>query len=167
MFNEPLDLSSIDATQLIDTLYKIFYQHFIKTKTYLAGCIYINPKCYDKEEGKERVFWHLITKEQKEKVFENGKAVWKEKGRYLDYARASRLEWIKTILDNHQHTDIKLFYHQETNAKKNIRLYLWAYQQDFVVILQKLGKSSSYLVTSFYIEHKGKRKDYQKRFERY
>lgn len=37
----------------------------------------------------------------------------------------------------------------------------------FVVILQKLGKSSTYLVTSFYIDQKYKRETYEKRFENY
>ena len=74
---------------------------------------------------------------------------------------------MKEILANHTHEKIKLFYHRESNKKRDIRLYLWAYEEDFVVILQKLGKSSSFLVTSFYIDHQGKRDDYQKRYEKY
>lgn len=74
---------------------------------------------------------------------------------------------MKEILENHTHEKIKLFYHRESNKKRDIRLYLWAYKDDFVVILQKLGKSSSFLVTSFYIDHQGKRDDYQKRYEKY
>jgi len=44
---------------------------------------------------------------------------------------------------------------------------LWLEEHDFVVILQKFGRSSSFLVTSFYIDFDGKRKDYEKRFEIY
>lgn len=62
---------------------------------------------------------------------------------------------------------IKCFYHKESTGNKNIRLYLWAFNQDFVVILEKLGKSQAFLVTSFYITHAGKRADYQKRYETY
>lgn len=46
-------------------------------------------------------------------------------------------------------------------------MYLWAYDHDFVVILQKLGKSESFLVTSFYITHEGKRVDYDKLYDEY
>ena len=42
-----------------------------------------------------------------------------------------------------------------------------SYDEDFVVILQKLGKSSSFLVTSFYITHADKRWDYQDNYETY
>lgn len=60
-----------------------------------------------------------------------------------------------------------MFYRKETKGKKPIRLYLWAYNEDFVVILQKLGRSSSFLVTSFYITHERKRNDFQKYYEEY
>jgi hypothetical protein len=46
-------------------------------------------------------------------------------------------------------------------------LYLWLHEKNFVVILQKLGKSSSFLVTSFYIDHEDKKVDYQDYYENY
>ena len=57
---------------------------------------------------------------------------------------------------------VKLF---EENNK--IRLYLWAHEQDFVVILQKLGRRDAYLVTSFYIKYAKKRADFKKRHADY
>lgn len=167
MLSEPLALSRIDATKIIDTLYKIFHRDFIANKTYLAERIYINPRTHRKDEGKELDFWHLTTKEEKERVWENGKPVWKVIDRYPDFDRACRLEWVKQILTNHSHESIKMFYHQESNKKRDIRLYLWAHDEDFVVILQKLGKSSSFLVTSFYVAHAGKRRDFEKRYNDY
>ncbi len=94
---------------------------------------------------------------------------WKilKRKRNTDYARSERIEWVKQILENHDHASIKLFYHQESNSKRDIRLYLWAYQHDFVVILQKLGRGCSFLVTSFYLDDGGKRRDYERRFCRY
>ncbi|MDD3325163.1 MAG: hypothetical protein PHN38_08620 [Sulfurospirillaceae bacterium] len=47
----------------------------------------------------------------------------------------------------------------------NIRLYLWLEDYNFVAILQKIGKNSSYLVTSFYIDRDGKRNEYKRRYE--
>lgn len=167
MLSDPLNLSRIDATKIIDRLYEIFYRDFVSQKTYLAKTIYIDPRSHRKEDGKELDFWHLTTRDQKEQVWENGKRLWKVIGRYPDFDRASRLEWVRQILINHNHAAIRLFYYQETNDKRDIRLYLWAHKEDFVVILQKLGKSDSFLVTSFYLTHDGKRKDFEKRYNSY
>jgi hypothetical protein len=167
MLSQPINLSLIEATQIIDTLYDVFCEDFVRNRTLLAGQIYIDPRSNRKSDGKELDFWHLTTKENKEKIWINNKPVWQSTGRFIDFPRASRLAWVKQILSNYQHPSIKVFYHQESNEKKNIRLYFWAYQDDFVVILQKLGSSSSFLVTSFYIEHDGKRKDYEVRYKHF
>jgi hypothetical protein len=167
MLSDILRLDKIDATKIIDFLYDIFHRDFVANKTYIADKIYINPRSHNKDDGKERDFWHLTTREVKEKVWVNRRPVWQVVDRYPDYGRAERLEWVKQILSNHTHESIKLFYHRETNKKRDVRLYLWAYEYDFVVIMQKLGKSSSFLVTSFYIDHEGKVDDYEKRYENY
>lgn len=167
MFDKPLELSKIDATQIIDYLYDFFHRDFVANKTYLADKIYINPRSHRKDDGKELDFWHLITRKDNQPVWESGKKIRKSQGRYPDFARASRIEWVKEIITNHNHEEIKVFYHQENNRKKDIRLYLWAFDYDFVVIMQKLGKSSSFLVTSFYIDHDGKKKDYDNRYNDY
>jgi hypothetical protein len=167
MLDEILDLNKIESENLFNYLYSIFHSAFVEHKTYLAEKIYIDPKSHDLEDNKEKVFWHLISREEKEIYWENGITKFRLLGRYPDYRRAERIGWVKEILENHTHEKIKLFYHRESNKKRDIRLYLWAYEEDFVVILQKLGKSSSFLVTSFYIDHQGKRDDYQKRYEKY
>ena len=110
---------------------------------------------------------NTVTTRKQEKTTKQGNRYIKTIERYPDFDRSARIEWVKQILENHNHPTVKCFYHQETNPKKDIRLYLWAYQNDFVVILQKLGRSSSFLVTSFYIDHKSKKQDYEKRFNSY
>lgn len=167
MLSTPLNLSQIDAAKFFDILYSIFHRDFVANKTYLAQKIYINPKSDDCEEDKEKVFWHLTSREETEKYWENGIKKTRTLGRYPDFRRAERIEWVKQIIENHQNERIRLFYHRESNKKRDIRLYLWAYNDDFVVILQKLGKSQSFLVTSFYIDNQSKRNTYQKRFENY
>ena len=167
MLSDVLNLQQVAATDIIDFLYGIFHRDFVADRTYIAEQIYINPRSHSKDAGKERDFWHLTTREEKEKVWKNGKPVWQVVGRYPDFPRAERLEWVKQILTNHDHNSIKLFYHRETNKKRDVRLYLWAFEHDFVVILQKLGRSSSFLVTSFYIDHRGKVADFNKRYDNY
>ena len=69
---------------------------------------------------------------------------------------------------NYDHENIKLFYHKESEApKKPIRLYLWHEAKDFVVIMQKLGRSQVFLVTCFYLDREGKRKDFNTRYQNY
>jgi len=58
-----------------------------------------------------------------------------------------------------------MFYYFEDTGR--IRLYLWAFEVDFVVIMQKLGNSSSYLVTSFYIDNQKKKDVFEKKFTDY
>ena len=163
----PLDLSSVDAAKIFDALYDIFYNDFIANKTFLNGTIYINPQSHKRDEGKELSFWHLTTRTQTYRKKEGNRIV-TIKERLPDFDRAKRIHWIKPIINNALAAqNIKLFYKKETTGKKPIRLYLWAEDEDFVVILQKLGKSSSFLVTSFYITHQRKRDDFQKYYEAY
>jgi len=155
MFETILEMDETISLEIIyNNLYTFFKNDFIDNKTFLANTIYIDPKSQNKKDDKEEVFWHIITREDK-----------KIKKRILDFDRAKRIRWIKPIIENHDLKEIKMFYHFESNRK--IRLYLWLENKDFVVILQKLGSKSSYLVTSFYIDQKYKRKTYEKRYENY
>ncbi len=164
MLSEPLQLGKVDATKIIDFLYAFFHRDFVANKAYLNKSIYIDPRSNRLEEGKELDFWHLTTRENKRQVREGNRWIWISEGRFTDYARSERIEWVKQILENHDNASVRLFYHRESNAKRNIRLYLWAHEDDFVVILQKLGRSSSFLVTSFYLDDGGKRRDYERRY---
>jgi hypothetical protein len=166
MLSAPLNLGQIEATEIYNTLYRLFHRDFVANATMLAQTIYIDPQSHRQDEGKENTFWHLTTRDQKSERRVDGRYV-VVKERLTDYARASRIEWVKQIIVNHTNPAVRIFYHQESNEKRSIRLYLWAYEDDFVVILQKLGKSSSFLVTSFYVDNGGKRDTYQQRYTRY
>ncbi|HQT01967.1 MAG TPA: hypothetical protein PLU46_03795 [Thiotrichales bacterium] len=168
MLSEPLDLGKVDVGQLFDYLYAFFHRDFIQNKTLLAQSILVDPQSQLKEDGKECTFWHLTSRENMKSVKNKDTGRYEQvKVRLPDYARSSRIEWVKQIIVNHDHDDVLCFYHKETQGKKQIRYYLWADQDDFVVILQKLGRSSSFLVTSFYIDYEGKRVEFQRRYEHY
>lgn len=153
MFSEIIDFGNCcEDNKKIDFLYEIFKSDFVDVDVHLNGIIYIDPKSHDKEDDKENIFWHIITR--------------KDRGtRNFDEPRACRIKWIKPIIENFLSQNIKLFYYYEDNGK--IRLYLWAFQNDFVVILQKLGNISSYLVTSFYIDNQKKRDIFEKKYNDY
>lgn len=153
MFSEIIDFGDCcEDTKKIDFLYEIFKNEFIDVDVHLNGTIYIDPKTHDKEDDKEKIFWHIITRKDRDV-------------RNFDIPRACRIKWIKPIILNFLSENIKLFYYYEDNRK--IRLYLWAFQNDFVVILQKLGNSSSYLVTSFYIDNQRKKDIFEKKYKDY
>lgn len=155
MLSEIIDFKSCcKSDEIIDFLYEIFKNDFIDNSCYLANKIHINPQSNKKREGKEEIFWHVITRENH-----------KTRKRKFDTDRACRIKWIKTIILNHNHSKIKMFYYLESSGK--IRFYLWAYEADFIVILQKLGSTSSYLVTSFYIDKGYNKRIYSKRYEAY
>lgn len=161
-----LDLSAHSEPDVFDVLYPYFCRDFIDQDTKIDGTIYVDPKCQGVSNGKENIFWHITTREQKKKVVRDKRLV-EIKTRPFDPDRACRIRWIRPMLQNHGHVDIKLFYRKETRGKKPIRLYFWAHRHDFVVIVQKLGKSTSYLVTSFYITENYKRASYQKWYDNY
>ena len=166
MLSTPLNLGVIEAGDLYNYLYGFFRRDFVEQRTMLNGTIHISPRSHLLEDGKERDFWHLTSREKSFQVKEGNRYVTK-KERLIDYARSERIEWVRQIIANHGQGRIKLFYYRESNADRDIRLYLWAFQDDFVVILQKLGRSTSFLVTSFYIDHDAKRIDYENRYQRY
>ena len=161
MLPEPINVTGHQEPAVFEVLYPYFQRDFIQAKTYLAGTIYVDPMSQGIRDGKEEVFWHITTREKQKKV-KQGKQWVTIKTRSFDPCRGSRIEWVKLMLLNHAHADIKAFYRKATKGKKHIRLYLWAHQHNFVVIVQKLGASSSFLVTSFYITEAYKRASFQK-----
>lgn len=166
MFKAPLNLQGQTEPAVYDFLYPMFQRDFVIADTYINNTIYVDPKGQGVRDGKEEVFWHITTREQSKTVKQDKKMV-RIKHRPFDPDRASRIEWIRPMLVNHTSPLIKLFYRKETKGKKPIRLYFWAYQHDFVVIVQKLGQSDSFLVTCFYITEQYKRASYQKWYNDY
>ena len=161
-----LDLAGQTEPAVFDFLYPYFRRDFVDRDTYIANRIYVDPKSQGMRNGKEEVFWHITTREQKRTV-KQGKKFVTIKTRPFDLDRSCRIAWIRPILINHNHAGIKIFYRKETTGRKPVRLYLWAHTHDFVVIVQKLGKSDAFLVTSFYITERYKRASYQKLYNEY
>lgn len=155
MFSSVLDLSHcISEDEKYEELYRVFYMDFVQNKTYLPNAIYVNPTCQGLQNGKEKIFWHIVTRKNMS-----------TRTREYDEKRAERIEWVKRMIVNHHHVEVKSFYYCEDNRK--IRFYLWAHNYDFLVILQKLGATESYLVTSFYIDRIGKKEATQRKYNKY
>lgn len=163
MLSEIIELNKIDATNIFPHLYGIFCRDFVATPAMLGGTLHVDPQSKRKSDGCEDTFWHLTTRTDYKQSQKSQAAP----TRYPDMARGARLEWVRQIIDSPTHDCVCMFYFQENNPKRDIRLYLWAWDHDFVVILQKLGKSKTFLVTSFHLDNDSKVKAYYTRNEEY
>lgn len=160
MLSTPLNLTGQTDPAVYSFLYPYFHRDFVAARTCLNESIYVDPAAHGHRDGKEEIFWHITTREKEIKVKRGGRMQTITQ-RLYDPDRSARIEWVKQIIDSHNHPDIRLFYRKETKGKRPIRMYLWAHNHDFVVIVQKLGRSDAYLVTSFYITETYKRTNYQ------
>lgn len=137
--------------------YQIFYQDFIQSQC-LLNKILIDSKTRHKLRVEnlqiEEICWHIISRKNKN-------------SRYFDEERAKRIQWIRHIINDYNKPHIKIFYFYESDGR--IRLYLWLYQHDFVVILEKITtkNDTAFIVTSFYIDNDKKRQTFEKKYTDY
>lgn len=147
----PLAIDGIWEERLAE-LYETFKEDFVNT-TCCYGDRTIKFNRGNTINEKEDGFWHLISYEDK------------TMGRIPDFKRAKRLSWIKPIIENHGHSEIKEFDYLE--ATGNTRKYLWLENHDFVVILEEYrNRQSFFLVTAFHISGPYKRRDLEKKYEK-
>lgn len=141
----------------ITLAYRVFQQDFIHSQCFLEK-ILIDSKTHQKLQIEdlevEEIFWHIISRKNRNH-------------RTFDEERAKRIRWIKHIINDYSKPHIKMFYFCENNGK--IRLYLWLYQHDFVVILEKIitKNYTAFIVTSFYIDNSRKRQSLDKKYTDY
>jgi len=158
-----------DWDGFVRALYVIFKADFIHGHPrYQNRPIWHNQRI-ETGDGYEFVegFWHLVTRDQR---------VWnpatrrKEKERLPELDRASRLPWSKPAIDHASLPEVLTWdFEQETWRGMVVRSYIWLKDHDFVVILERQAKRKGdifMLITSFYIDHEGKRIDLESRYER-
>lgn len=137
----------------IDTyeiLYKIFQLDFIKSRPIYRGKRILIP--LEKENDKERIFWHLTAKENKE----TGE-------RLPDLRRSERIIWIKPIVEHTNEPEI--LYWDSEDGRRRIITYVWLKDYDFIVIMKKLKNERRLLLTAYYIEYGNSRRRFRKKYE--
>jgi len=165
---EPVEFAG-DWDGFVRTLYAIFEADFKHGHPrYQNRPIWHNQRIeaeggYAYEEG----FWHLVTRDQ---------WVWnpatrrKEKERLPDLGRAARLPWSKPAIAHASMPEVLVWdFEQETRRGMVVRSYVWLKNHNFVVILERQEKRRGdifMLITSFYVDHEGKRIDLASRYER-
>lgn len=175
----PLKKKDVLNSEDIESLYQIFKQDFIdntmmltKGSTSYPIDVKVSVSCDCPFEGdkKEERFWHIITKKEDDnKKCNNPCPNAQEKNRIYCYARASRIHWIKYLIENWQdqigHPLIKSYY-QEHGTRKS-RLIIWDMSKDFLIVIKKLDNILERFLITSYIVHRNRKDRYKKELKRY
>lgn len=132
-----------------DLLYEIFHKDFIQNPTHYLGQRIGFEKII--EEGKEKAFWHITTREDKE----SGE-------RFTDLRRCERLPWLKPILENAGNPEILSWEYTEGDGV--IKVYVWLKDYDYVAIMKKTRKGFLILLTAFWVEHEYMKRALMKKY---
>lgn len=134
----------------IEALYSFFCADFIHSSPKFRGAK-LALKRHPVEQGKEATFWHL-TSEGKE-----------EAERTPDMRRCERIRWPRPIIDNSDHSDLKVW---AEKRKSERRIHIWFQNEGYLVVL---NERKDYILpwTAFYVERDHQRRKYLKRWERY
>jgi hypothetical protein len=149
--------------------YEMLYQIFssdIKgcNLKYVGSDVWIFP---DIDNGKEKIFWHLTSREEKarkvprrKRKFYDGDMIPAQ--RYPDLRRSERLSWVKPLIENPNESEILTWNYKEGDGV--IKTYVWLKDYDFVVIMKKYQDGSRRLVTSFYVDSDYTYKDFERKY---
>lgn len=158
-----------DWDSFVRALYAVFEADFKYGRPRYQNC----PVWHDRRVeagdtyGYEEGFWHLVTRDQ---WVWNSTVRRKEKQRLPELDRASRMPWTKPTIDHDTEPEMLVWdFEDETRRGKAVRSYIWIKEFDFAVILERQTKRFGdvyLLITSFYIDHEGKRRDLQGRYDR-
>ena len=86
--------------EIIERLYALFRKDFIENRAkHLGRNVSFNGVINEFSQGKVEGFWHVITREDSNKI-----------NRLIDYRRAERLPWSKLLMENPYHKGIKFFF---------------------------------------------------------
>ncbi len=121
------------------------------------------------EDGKEKIFWHLTSRDKKperiprrKKKFFPADLEYAEHERLPDLRRCERLPWIKPLIEHPTEPEVLAWDYEE--GYKTIKTYIWIRNYDFVVIMKKFPDGKRRLITSFYIDSEYKRDDFKRKY---
>ena len=126
------------TNQTYDDLYRLFQRDFVASKPiYETHTVWFYSEM---EEGKERIFWHLTSRNDDE----TGE-------RLPDPRRSERLPWVRPMLAQPQHSEVLAWDYEEGDGA--VHTYVWLKNDDFVVIMKKYPDGRRRLITSFWVEY--------------
>ncbi|MFH1076757.1 MAG: hypothetical protein V1753_07980 [Pseudomonadota bacterium] len=134
-----------------DDLYTLFKRDFVENKPrYRSISVWFFP---DMEDGKERIFWHLTHREDKERG-----------ERLSDFRRSERLPWARPMLENPDEPEVLDWDYEEGNG--SIKTYVWLKDFDYLVLLKKYPDGGRRIVTAYWIEYGHEKRKLLKKYQR-
>jgi len=137
--------------QTFDSLYEIFKRDFKDSQPiYREWTIWFFP---EKEDGKELVFWHLTSRDDKEAG-----------ERLPDLRRCERLPWARSMIDNADTPEVLDWDFEEGDG--TFKTYIWLRDFNYLMKLKKYPDGGRRLITSFWVEFSSFRRKLEKKYER-
>ncbi|MDR3476608.1 MAG: hypothetical protein P4M14_01075 [Gammaproteobacteria bacterium] len=133
-----------------DLLHEIFHRDFISSPVCYEGHK-VRQYSYELEDGKEKSFWHLTTREDGQGGV-----------RLPDLRRSERLPWLKNIIENASHSDILTW--ESTEGDGVIKIYVWLKDHDYVAIMKKPRQGALILLTAHWLEYPNAKKKLMKKY---
>lgn len=134
-----------------DALYEVFERDLkVSQPVYDGQTVWFFP---DVEDEKEKIFWHLTSREDKEAG-----------ERLPDLRRSERLPWVRPMLEHPEEPEVLAWDHEEGDG--TIKTYVWLENDDFVVIMKKYSDGRRRLITSFWVEYENTKRKLRKKYER-
>ena len=150
-----------------DTLYATFEADFIASRPRYDGqSVWYFP---DMEDGREKVFWHLTSREVKpapvpRRMRHIVSAAPPQVERYPDLRRSERLPWVRPLIEHAADAAVLAWDYLEGNG--NTHTYVWLRDWDFVVIMKVYPAGRRRLITSFHVDSEYKRGDLQRKYDK-
>ncbi|MFO7738102.1 MAG: hypothetical protein R6V46_06515 [Desulfatiglandaceae bacterium] len=123
----------------------------------------------DMEDGKETVFWHLTTRETKparvprrKRRFYSAVQLREERERLPDLRRCERLPWVRPLIEHPSDPEVLAWDYEE--GDRTIKTYVWIKDYCFVAIMKRYADQKRRLITSFYVDTKFKRDDFERKY---
>lgn len=161
----PMAIVSPWTAHTYDTLYAIFRRDLVLSRPRYRGSeVWHFPQM---EDGKEKLFWHLTSREDKPKRIPRRmrkvvSSVTPPPGRCPDLRRCERLTWIRPMIENSQSERVLAWDYQEGSGK--VHTYVWLEKSDFVVIMKRYPDGGRRLVTAYYVDTEYKREDFRRKY---
>jgi hypothetical protein len=136
----------------LESLYDCFKKDFIDEKpVFCAQKKKVIPANFQKDQGKELTFWHLITEGRVEL----------ERTPY--FQKCKRIKWPRVMIDNYKDESIRMWWNERKNKK---RVCLCYGDWEYIVVLED-RKRYFVLITAYPIEFESEKRKYIKEFEVY
>lgn len=150
----PAQLSFPGSNVQIDyqKLHEVYRRDFVDSPPISlgGGIVLVDTGIDPNNPSYTRGFTHLITRG--------------DDSRSIDYERASKLPWIRAVLENYTQPEVSAFWHMSPKGKQ---VYFWMPDYNFTVILRPLRgakeQDNKIIVTAFSID-RDKNYQMQRRF---